>query len=86
MKVIDVSGPIYTGMRSYADYYPDFKLSAVEFEFGGDKYSVDVFEGMHAQTAIYLESPGRYLEENPYTINDIPIEKLYMVDTYHYVM
>ena len=36
MKIIDISGSIYTGMWSYADYYPQFELSAVEFEFRGE--------------------------------------------------
>jgi arylformamidase len=82
MKVIDISGPIYTGMWSYADYYPDFKLSAVEFEFGGDKYSVDVFEGMHAQTGTYIESPGIFTGGGKKRgLNDlVPPDKLFNID------
>ncbi|UCB44583.1 MAG: cyclase family protein [Spirochaetota bacterium] len=84
MKVIDVSGPIFTGMWSYADYYPDFKLSAVEFEFGGEKYSVDVFEGMHAQTGTYMETPVIFGEgDKKGGLNDVvPIEKLFHIDAY----
>lgn len=84
MKVIDISGTIYTGMWSYADYYPDFKLSAVEFEFGGDNYSVDVFEGMHAQTGTYLESPQIFTEGGKKGgLNDlVHPEKLFHIDAY----
>jgi kynurenine formamidase len=84
MKVIDISGPIYTGMWSYADYYPDFKLSSVEFEFGGEKYSVDVFEGMHAQTGSYIESPEVFSTSGKSGgLNAaVPVEKLFMMDTY----
>jgi kynurenine formamidase len=85
MKVIDISGPIYTGMWSYADYYPQFELSAVEFEFGGEKYSVDVFKGMHAQVGSYLESPGIFDgEPNEGGLNVIPIDRLFMIDAYVY--
>lgn len=84
MKVIDISGQIYTGMWSYADYYPDFKLSAVEFEFVGEKYSVDIFEGMHAQTGTYIESPEVFSESGKGGgLNDVvPVEELFMIDAY----
>jgi len=84
MRVIDISGPIYTGMWSYADYYPDFKLSSVEFEFGGAKYSVDVFEGMHAQTGTYIESPQVFSESGKAGgLNEaVPLERLFMIDAY----
>lgn len=83
MKVIDISGPIYTGMWSYADYYPDFELSAVEFEFGGEKYSVDVFKGMHAQVGTYLEAPQIFNESGKEgALVEIPLEKLFMIDAY----
>jgi kynurenine formamidase len=83
MKVIDISGPIHTGMWSYADYYPDFELSAVEFEFGGEKYSVDVFKGMHAQTGTYIESPQIFEGGRKGGLNDtVPLEKLFHIDAY----
>ncbi len=84
MRIIDISGTIYNGMWSYADYYPDFNLKSVEFEFGGEKYSVDVFEGMHAQTGTYIESPEIFSEGGKGGgLNDIvPIEKLFMIDAY----
>ena len=84
MKVIDISGPIYTGMWSYADYYPDFELSSVEFEYGGEKYSVDVFNGMHAQTGTYIESPEVFSASGTGGgLNEVvPVEKLFMIDAY----
>jgi arylformamidase len=85
MKVTDISGPIYNGMWSYADYYPQFELSAVEFEFGGEKYSVEVFKGMHAQVGTYIESPGIFEGEGKKGgLAAIPVEKLFMLDTYVY--
>jgi arylformamidase len=83
MKIIDISGPIFTGMWSYADYYPKFELSAVEFEFGGEKYSVEVFKGMHAQVGTYMETPEIMAGSDQHkALNDIPLEKLFMIDAY----
>jgi len=85
MKVIDISGPIYNGMWSYADYYPQFELSSVEFEFGGEKYSVDVFKGMHAQVGTYVEAPGIFEgNERAEGLNAINIERFFMIDAYVY--
>ncbi|MFC2145453.1 cyclase family protein [Actinomycetota bacterium] len=83
MKIIDISGSIYTNMWSYADYYPQFELSAVEFEFSGETYSVDVFKGMHAQTGSYIETPSIFggVKKVSHVI-DIPLEKLFMIDVY----
>ncbi len=84
MRVNDISGPIYNGMWNYSaplnKILKDFNLSSVDFEFGGEKYSVDVFENMKAQTGTYIESPGQYLEDNRYTVCDVPVEKLFMMD------
>lgn len=84
MKITDISGPIYTGMWNYSEplnrILKDFNLSSIEFEFGGEKYAVDVFENMKAQTGTYLESPGQYLDDNKYTVSDIPVGKLHMMD------
>jgi kynurenine formamidase len=86
MRVIDISGPIYDGMWNYseplASMLGSFKLSKIRFDFGGEKYTIDVFDGFKAQTGTYIESPGQYLENNDYKISDIPIDKLFMIDTY----
>lgn len=85
MKVVDISGPIYTGMWNYTEplggMLGNFRLSSMDFEFGGEKYSVDTFEGFKAQTGTYLESPGQYQYEK-YFLSDIPVEKLFMIDAY----
>ena len=86
MRVIDISGPIYSGMWNYSEplgsLLGEFKLSSVKFEFSGEEYSVDVFNGMKAQTGTYIESPGQYLEDNKYTVSDVPVQKLFMIDAY----
>ena len=85
MKIIDISCPIYTGMWSYSDYYPDFELSSVKFEFGGEDYSIEVFKGMHAQTGTYIETPSVLSGIKKATkVIDIPLDKLFMIDAYIY--
>ncbi len=86
MRIIDISGPIYSGMWNYSEplgsLLGEFKLSSVKFEFSGEEYSVSVFNGMKAQTGTYIESPGQYLKDNKYTVGDVPIQKLFMIDAY----
>lgn len=86
MRIIDITGPVYTGMWNYSEplgsLLGDFRLSELNFEFGGEKYSLGVFNGFKAQTGTYLESPGQYIEDNKYKISDIPIEKLFMMEAH----
>jgi len=84
MKIIDITGPIYNGMWNYPEplgsLLGDFNLSLFEFEFGGEKYSLEAFNGFKAQTGTYMESPGKYLK-NKYSVSDVPVESLFMIDT-----
>ena len=60
MKLIDITRPIYTGMWNYSEpmgsLLGQFKLTNLKFEFGGEKYSIELFDGFKAQTGTYLES------------------------------
>jgi len=86
MKITDISGPISDEMWNYSEplgsLLGSFKLDPLSFEFGGEKYTLDVFQGFKAQTGTYLESPGQYIRENDYRVSDIPVEKLFMIDAY----
>ena len=85
MQVIDITGPIYTGMWNYSEplgsILGTFKASNMAFEFGGEKYSLEIFEGFKAQTGTYLESPGQYLKER-YYVSDVSADKLFMMQAY----
>ncbi|MFC2145101.1 cyclase family protein [Actinomycetota bacterium] len=86
MKIIDISGPVYTGMWNYPEPLGSklgaFSLEKLEFEFGGQKYFVDTFKGMKAQTGTHIETPGRYLEGNDYKVSDIHIKDLFLREAY----
>ncbi len=85
VQLIDISGPVHAGMWNYpgslGKLLGDFKLSKFEFEFGGEDYSLDTFDGFKAQTGTYIESPGKY-QATDYAVSDIPIERLFMMDAY----
>ncbi len=83
MSLIDISGPVYNGMWSYGGHYPQFHHTKLGIEHAGEKYSIDVFEGMHAQTGLYIESSGIAGEGGEGGLNEkVPIEKLFMIDAY----
>jgi kynurenine formamidase len=82
VSVTDISGPIYEGMWNFPppldSYLKDFKLKKVEIPFGGEVYTVEVFENVKAQTGTYLESPAQYRKENRYTVNEKPLAEFFL--------
>jgi kynurenine formamidase len=80
--VTDISGPIYEGMWNYPpplnSYLKDFQLRKVEIPFGGEVYTVEVFDNVKAQTGTYLESPAQYRQENRFTVNEKPLAEFYL--------
>jgi kynurenine formamidase len=79
MKIIDITGPIYDNMWYYGDPLKRFKLSKREIEHAGEKYTIDVFDGMSANTGTYIETTG---STKGHTLDDIPIERLIELNTY----
>ena len=77
MKIIDISGPIYEGIWNYKGECKPFKFGKVKMSYGDVEYELDSLENMLAMTGTFFESSGEY---HNYTINDIPIEKLFMID------
>jgi kynurenine formamidase len=79
LKIIDISGPIYDGVWNYGGECKPFKFGKVKISYAGVKYELDSLENMLAMTGTYFESCGDY---HNYTIDDIPIEKLFMINSY----
>ena len=84
MKLIDASGPIYEGMWSYGNPFPNFKLVEldnpewVEFTAYSQK-----FDGFSMLTGSYIDGPAHALglkKADP--MHKIPIKKLFDVDAY----
>jgi kynurenine formamidase len=79
MRIIDISGPVYEGMWDYGGEIKPFKLGKVKMSYAGVEYAIDALENMTALTGTYFETPG---DMHGYTVNDIPLEKLCMIDSY----
>ena len=87
MKLIDLSGPIYTGMWSYGDPFPQFKLVDIKEPGWVETFTPksQAFEGFCMLTGNYIDGPSHAfgLEiEKP--MNEIPLEKIFGVDAYVY--
>ena len=79
MKIIDITGPIYTGMWVYEEVYPPIEIVSVTSSRPGKKVTYqELFNGMGAQTGTYLETPAHFFKD-AIKLNDVPIEKLFMV-------
>jgi kynurenine formamidase len=79
MKIIDISGPIYEGMWNYGGEIEPFRLGTVKMSYAGVEYELDSLENMTALMGTYFEVPG---DVHGYTTADVPIEKLFMIDSY----
>lgn len=79
MRIIDISGPIDEGIWDYGGEVKPFKFGKVKISYAGIEYELDSLENMIAMTGTYFETPGDY---HNYTISDVPIEKLFMIDSY----
>jgi len=87
MKIIDASGPIYDGMWSYGDPFPNFKLIDLKEPdwVEGFHPKSNAFEGFSMLTGSYIDGPAHAFGiEKTYPMSDIPMEKLFGVDAYIY--
>ena len=79
MRIIDITGPIDEGMWDYGHEVRPFKFGKVKMSYAGIDYELDSLENMIAMTGTYFETPGDY---HDYTVSDVPVEKLFMIDSY----
>ena len=87
MKLIDLSGPIYTGMWSYGPPFPEFKLVDIKEPEWVKSFSPKshAFEGFCMLTGNYIDGPSHAFgleKEKP--MHELPLEKIFGVDAYVY--
>jgi kynurenine formamidase len=87
MKLIDLSGPIYTGMWSYGPPFPEFRLVDIKEPEWVDTFAPksQAFEGFCMLTGNYIDGPSHAFgleKEKP--IHELPLEKIFGVDAYVY--
>ena len=79
MKVIDITGRIYDNMWFYGEPLKRFKLEKKEMSHAGEKYTIEIFNGLSANTGTYIEATG---SESP--IDNISLESLIDINAYVY--
>jgi len=81
MKIIDISGPIYNGMWGYPGL-TQINITTKQKKFHEDEYTTDTYEGMNEHTGTYIETPGMWVRHKEISLENIPLDRLFMVDTY----
>ena len=84
MRLIDASGPIYEGMWSYGEPFPNFKLIELENpDWVNFTVYSQAFEGFCMLTGSYIDGkPHAVGIKNSYAMHEIPLEKLFDIDSY----
>jgi kynurenine formamidase len=85
MKIIDASGPIYDGMWSYGNPFPNFKLIDLKEPdwVEGFHPKSNAFEGFSMLTGTYFDGPAHaYGIEKTYPMSDIPLERIFGVEAF----
>lgn len=87
MKVIDLAGPIYTGMWYFGEPWKQFEFEVRYHELPevGIKARIEDFNGFNGHCGMHIETSATGIGiENSYPLIDVPLEKLVNVDAYVY--
>lgn len=83
MRIIDISGPIKEGMWDFGFPGGQFKLKKLNYNFLGEEYLHEGFEGMVGSTGTFIETGATYLGyERSIPTDKITLEILVNVDAY----
>lgn len=87
MKVIDLTGPIYTGMWYFGEPWKKFEFEVRYHELPevGIKARIEDFNGFNGHCGMHIETSATGIGiENSYPLIDVPLKKLINVDAYVY--
>ncbi len=87
MKLIDLSGPIYTGMWTYGPPFPEYELVDIKEPDWVESFSPksQAFKGFYMLTGSYIDGPSHaYGLEKEKPMHELPLEKIFGVDAYVY--
>ncbi|KPJ89483.1 MAG: hypothetical protein AMS17_01835 [Spirochaetes bacterium DG_61] len=83
MKIIDITGPLREGMWDFGFPGGQFKLKKLNYEFLGEEYFHEGFEGMVGSTGTFIETGATYLGyEKSISTDKIPLQRLVNVDAF----
>ena len=81
MKIIDITGPVKEGMWDFGFPGGQFKLKQLNYEFLGEEYYHEGFEGMVGSTGTFVETGATYLGyKKSISTDKIPLHTLVNVD------
>jgi kynurenine formamidase len=81
MKIIDITGPIREGMWDFGFPGGQFKLKKLNYDFLGEEYHHEGFEGLVGSTGTFIETGATYLGyEKCISTDKIPLDRLVNVD------
>lgn len=87
MRIIDITGPIYTGMWYFGEPWKKFNFVTRYHELPavGIKAMIEDFDGFNGHCGMHIETPATGIGyDKSYALTDVPIEKLVNVDAYVY--
>ena len=87
MKIVDLTGPIYTGMWYFGEPWKRFTLNIRYHELPavGIKALIEDFDGMNGHCGLHIETPATGLGyEQSYPLSDVSVEKLVHANAYLY--
>jgi kynurenine formamidase len=83
MKITDITGPVQEGMWDFGFPGGQFKLKKLNYEFMGEEYNHEGFEGLVGSTGTFIETGATALGYNKViSVDKIPLEKLVNVRAY----
>src|SRR3989304_4269590 len=83
MKIIDITGPIKEGMWDFGFPGGQFKLKKLNYDFMGEEYRHEGFEGLVGSTGTFLETGATALGyDKVQSVDQIPLKKIVNVDAF----
>lgn len=89
MKIVDLTGLIYTGMWYFGEPWKRFALNVRYHELPsiGIKALIEDFDGMNGHCGLHIETPATGIGyDQSYPLIDVPIEKLAYANAYLYFL
>jgi len=83
MKITDITGPIKDGMWDFGFPGGKFKLKQLNYDFMGEEYRHEGFEGLVGSTGTFIETGATALGyDKSISVDKIPLEKLINVNAF----
>jgi len=83
MKITDITGPVKEGMWDFGFPGGQFKLKELNYDFMGEEYLHEGFEGLVGSTGTFMETGATALGyDKVVSVDKIPLERLVNINAY----